>query len=243
MLFELWERYRTIVILLGVAALAGCAWLFYPGGNEEAPAFPLDRYVYAMETEAGRPPEEAAADARIASVPEEADKSGEKPAAKMYVDVKGSVQHPGMYEFAANDRVQHVIALAGGFLPDADVSRINLAQPLTDGMVIWVPRQGEDSPPPSLAANCPCQTAGAPPAGPPAAAGEASGLAQDGKINLNHASLEQLMSLPGIGETRARAIISYREKNGPFTSPEQLKNVSGIGEKTYAELKDKLTAP
>jgi len=51
------------------------------------------------------------------------------------------------------------------------------------------------------------------------------------------------MSLPGIGETRARAIISYREKNGPFTSPEQLKNVSGIGEKTYAELKDKLTAP
>ncbi|UFJ38888.1 helix-hairpin-helix domain-containing protein [Brevibacillus humidisoli] len=242
MLFDLWERYRTIVIVLGMAVVVVCAWMFYPGNAREDPVLPLNHYVHAMESEEEQVKGQAAKTSP-SSEPDEADKSTEKPALKMYVDIKGSVQHPGLYQFFENDRVQHVITVAGGFLPDADISRVNLAQPLADGMVIWVPQKGDDSPPPYPPANCICQTAGAATTGASSASGDANGLTADGKINLNRATLQQLMTLPGVGETRAKAIITYREQNGAFSRPEELKNVTGIGEKTYAELANHIAAP
>lgn len=134
------------------------------------------------------------------------------------VHVTGAVERPGVYELSSEDRVQDALDLAG-LSADADPDQMNLAQAIHDGEKIVVPRQGE-----VIA---------------PGAASESSlGLAQtgEGKVSINHADLNALMTLPSVGEVRAQAIIDYRESHGGFQSLEDLKQVSGIGDKTYAQI-------
>lgn len=138
----------------------------------------------------------------------------------IFVDVSGCVINPGVYKMRSNQRVNDVIEMAGGLCEDADVSNINLSKKLFDEMKIHIIRLGEEV----IVSDI-----------------DNSDSNQDmnGKINLNTASLEELETLPGIGNTRALEIISYRE-NTPFKNIEEIKNISGIGEKTYEKIKEKI---
>jgi competence protein ComEA len=141
-------------------------------------------------------------------------------AVPLIVDVAGAVRTPGVYEFAEGDRVVDAIERAGGPMPKADLSLLNLAAMLTDGTQILVPKTGP-------AVN-------GVPGG--AAPGSSSGL-----ININTASATELEALSGIGEVLAAAIVEYRTQNGPFTSVDQLDDVSGIGPATLEEFRDQIT--
>ncbi|WP_394187679.1 helix-hairpin-helix domain-containing protein [Paenisporosarcina quisquiliarum] len=136
------------------------------------------------------------------------------------VDVKGQVALPGVYTLSANKRVLDAITLAGGLLPTADERMLNLAAKLVDEMVIYVPNEGE-------------QTSFS---GPIVQVPEAS--SDSDLININASDENELMTLSGIGPSKAKAIIIYREENGLFKSIEQLKEVSGIGDQTFEAIKD-----
>ena len=142
------------------------------------------------------------------------------PAVTIIVDVAGEVAQPGVYEFAEGDRVIDAIERAGGQLPKADLSLLNLAAPLTDGTQILVPKAG-------------------PPGG--VALGGGTTGAPGGLINVNSASPTELETLSGIGEVLAATIVEYREQNGPFASVDDLMDVSGIGPATLEEIRDQVT--
>jgi competence protein ComEA len=142
------------------------------------------------------------------------------------VYVSGWVRHPGVYEFQAGQRVIDAIKRAGGVRMGADVSGINLAALLTDAMQISVAKRG---------------IPGAATGGSGTSVGGGGGGGGDGIVNLNTATLDQLDSLPGIGPTLAQRIIDYREAHGPFRTVEDLLNVSGIGDKKFADLRAKVT--
>jgi competence protein ComEA len=138
------------------------------------------------------------------------------------VYVTGAVAAPGVFELGAGSRVVDAIGQAGGALPDADLTVLNLAAVLADGERVYVPLPGE-TPPPVLGAD----------GGPAAAA--ASGA---GAVNVNTASAEQLTALPGIGPVLAERIVAFRAANGPFAALGDLGEVSGIGPKVLAGLAD-----
>ncbi|MBN2908588.1 helix-hairpin-helix domain-containing protein [Polycladomyces sp. WAk] len=154
-------------------------------------------------------------------------------ATEIVVDVKGAINHPGVYKLSGGSRVLDAMKQAGGAAPSADLNRVNLAQPLADGMVVYIPRKGEQGPPPVVGASV----------STPGGGTQKSTTDHGGKISLNSATAEQLDQLDGIGPSKAAAIIRYREEHGPFRSVDELANVPGIGEKTLAKFRDRLTVP
>jgi len=148
--------------------------------------------------------------------------------ATIFVHLLGAVQRPGLYELREGDRGIDAVAAAGGFAQTADQSQLNLARPLSDGEQIYVPAIGEMLSP------------GAGSGGSGGVAGGGSGTVA-GKVNLNTADLAALDTLPGVGPATAKAIIDWRDQNGRFTAVEDLLSVTGIGDKTLAELRDLVT--
>ncbi len=151
--------------------------------------------------------------------------------APVVVQVVGEIHAPGVYELKADDRVLSAIEAAGGANEHADLERINLAAIIKDGERIFVPTH-----PSSQSASTSDQSTNPSPDEPVGAASQVSQAPIDthaaGPINLNTATLDQLKSLPGIGDTRANQIISYRSTLGRFSTLEQLLEITGIGEKT-----------
>ncbi|HJV04553.1 MAG TPA: ComEA family DNA-binding protein [Actinomycetota bacterium] len=143
--------------------------------------------------------------------------------ATLFVHVAGWVRRPGVYELREGDRVIDAIERAGGPKKGADLGGLNLAALLVDAQQVLVPR--------AAPAGVPAGTV------PPA--GESPGAPT--LVNVNVATAEELETLPGIGEVLAAAIIQYREEHGPFTSVDQLVEVSGIGEVTLEEIRDLVT--
>lgn len=134
------------------------------------------------------------------------------------VHICGAVNNPGVYEGEANLRLYQFIELAGGFREDASVESLNLAQEVQDGIQIYVPSKQE--------------------------AAESSMPVSEGqstKLNLNTASKSELTQLPGIGEVKAEAILSYRDMNGAFQTIEELMNIPGIKEATFEQIKNLIT--
>jgi competence protein ComEA len=144
--------------------------------------------------------------------------------AVIVVHVAGWVRHPGVYEFHEGDRVVDAINAAGGPKKHAALDSLNLASLLTDAEQVLVYKQ----------------TPGGAAASGTAAVPTASG-APAGQINVNTASATELEELPGIGEVLAQAIVDYRTENGPFTSVDQLEDVSGIGPATLEDIRDLVT--
>lgn len=144
--------------------------------------------------------------------------------ADVFIYICGAVANPGVYRLPAGSRVYAAVEAAGGLLEEADLKNLNQAQLLEDGQQITVYTTEE------TAAG---QTADPPDAGAPSADGSA--------INLNTADQDALMTLPGVGEARAAAIIAYREQNGAFSAIEDIMQIEGIGEKSFAKLKDLIT--
>ncbi|NEY19725.1 competence protein ComEA [Bacillus ginsengihumi] len=149
----------------------------------------------------------------------------------IYVDVKGAVNNPGVYKLSGNERVQDAIQDAGGFKKDADQNQVNLAQKVQDEMVVYVPEVGENQLPTVNSAS----------SSSAAEQGESSLQSSNNLVNINTADETELQTLTGIGPSKAAAIIEYREKNGFFKKVEDLKNVSGIGDKTFEKIQSSIT--
>jgi len=150
---------------------------------------------------------------------------------QVFVDIKGAVMYPGVYELQPDQRIIDAVQLAGGYTQDADTQLINHAQKVQDEMVIYIPVKGEKLD--EITSNILTM--------PTSGTSQGDNGMKDQKVNLNKADEATLTTLTGIGPSKAQSIISYREENGDFKTIEDLKKVSGIGEKTFEKLKDFIT--
>lgn len=174
----------------------------------------------------------------------------------VFVDIKGAVKKAGVYEIEENKKVIDVVNKAGGLTDDADTSMINLAKQVKNEMVIIIYTKEEvrkystkEEIIKVIDKECVC----------PEIKNDAcinnkdntikeennkvndGDISSNKKINLNSATLEELLTLTGIGESKAKSIIEYREKNGGFKNIEEIKNVSGIGDSLYEKIKNNIT--
>ena len=138
----------------------------------------------------------------------------EKAATKATVYVTGAVAKPGVTTLREGERVEQAIAACGGFLPQADASGVNLAQPIKDGMQIRVPERAD--------------------------ADGSARAANDGLVHINTADEKALDALPGVGPVTAKRIVEYRTEHGAFQAVEELMKVRGIGSAKFEQLKDKI---
>ena len=151
------------------------------------------------------------------------EQTGRTDEGKIWVYVCGQVASPGVYELPEESRIYEAVESAGGILEQGAAESVNLAEKASDGQRIYIPSKEE-------AAAMPAET---PDEG-------SSGGMNDERVNLNTADKEELMTLTGIGETRAEAILTYREENGSFHSPEDIMNVQGIKEGIYEKIKEQI---
>ena len=135
------------------------------------------------------------------------------------IDMKGAVVKEGVYEMKEGDRVKDAIEKAGGFLPEADRKKVNLAQIVQDQMILYVPNKNEQ-------------------------VQEVAAISKgEGKVQINAASKEQLEKITGIGSRKAESILKYREEHGPFQKIEDLLEIDGIGVKSLERIKDQIIIP
>lgn len=139
----------------------------------------------------------------------------------IFVDIKGAVKNPGVYQMKVGDRVKDALDAAGGLTEEADSQKVNLAKRLEDQMVIVVPKVGEE------AEEIPAGVT-------------SKEEAKEGKVNINTATVEELKTLKGVGEKKAEAIIEYRKKNGSFQTKEDLMKVRGIGKKLFESFQERI---
>lgn len=235
-----------LVVALVAAAIFGLRWWRAEQGSTPVPVAPLaapltpasgGADVADGEDAAGATGEQS--DAAEGQLPAGSQATGTPGAAtaepaELLVHVAGEVRSAGVVRLAPGDRVQDAVEAAGGLGADADTSRLNLARAVTDGERIWVPRPGEEVP---EVTDVP-----APPAGPES--GAAPGGGGDGgesQININTADQSVLEELPGVGPVTAAAIVTWREEHGQFSNPDELLEVSGIGEATLDKLRPHVT--
>ncbi len=151
---------------------------------------------------------------------------------KLYVDISGEVERPGVYEVSEGTRLFEVIEQAGGLTDEADIDSLNRAETVADGQKILIAAKGENS-----SGSQGTQSG----SGTNSGSGTGSGTTNDGKVNINTAESAELQTIPGIGPSKAARIIEYRQSNGNFSSIEDIQNVSGIGSKTFESIKDYIT--
>ena len=168
-------------------------------------------------------PTASAAPPPVATIAVRPTESAAAEVARVVVDVAGAVKRPGVYRLTTSDRVEDALKRAGGATRRADLSQLNRAAKLEDGRQILVPTR-----------------AAARKAGAAAPAGASAPASPDQPINLNTATLEQLDTLDGVGPATAQKILEYREQHGGFRSVDELDQVSGIGEKRLAALRERV---
>lgn len=140
---------------------------------------------------------------------------------KILVEIKGEVKKPDVYEVDEGSIIRDLINIAGGLTEKANINKINRAEKLKNNQLIVIPNN-ESVVSATITNN-------------------SSNDSKDGIININSASLSELQNINGIGEVKAQSIIDYREKSGGFKSIEDIKNVEGIGDKTFEKIKDKIS--
>jgi competence protein ComEA len=210
------STYRILItgvlVLLSGALTAAAALILARGdGNAPVQVIPLAPATAMESTPIGSGP------APMPTAPD--------PYLRVYIN--GAVQNPGVYSVAPGDRLVDALSAAGGATAKADLTSINLAQRVRDEAYYYLPRAGETPPPVAVWPADP---------GPPdplSAAPPGNGL-----IDLNAASADTLATLPGIGPVKARAIVAYRDQNGPFASILEIIQVSGIGPSNYEAIQD-----
>ncbi len=137
------------------------------------------------------------------------------------VYISGEVVNPGVYDISTGDRIDDIINYAGGVTEEANITYINLAEIVTDEQHIIIPNDEQVSESTTVNGNTNSNTTSS-------------------KININKASVSELTQLNGVGEATAKSIVEYRETNGKFNSIEDIKKVSGIGDKTFEKFKDQI---
>lgn len=148
---------------------------------------------------------------------------------KITVDIEGAVKNPGVYIVDENLRLDNLIKIAGGLNEIAEIKGLNKAMKLKDEGYYYIFSIGEENDGELTVYNSGVGYS---------TTGEAASDSSDGKININTASIESLQQIPGIGEVKAISLVEYREKNGGFKSIDEIKNISGIGDKTFEKLRD-----
>ncbi|MCL6580970.1 MAG: ComEA family DNA-binding protein [Firmicutes bacterium] len=234
------EDRVVLLVLVGLILAAGVL-LWWQGQDRR------ERLEWVGAVGAVRPDEAAGAESSgvAAAVSgrdedeEEGVKEGEEGEThEIVVHVAGCVVRPGVYSLPAGSRMIDAVKVAGGVTAEADTNAVNLARLIGDGEQVYVPSRQETA---RLGSS-----AGLPTSGGSAAVGWAAGTVPSGgaltvKLDLNTATQAQLEALPGIGPALAARIIQYRQEHGPFRTPEELLNVSGIGEKKLAEIRPYIT--
>lgn len=211
-LMNLTKREKTGLYVFGAVILILISFMYYSNRGKG------EIKVNAPIT----PAAEDSADSHNAVDSSSEKDSRNKDSAEIKVYICGAVCNPGVYTIFEGDRIDTLLKMAGGATEEADLAAINLAERLQDEQYVRIPAKGEEN-----GAQMPTST------------GPASSQSQ-GLININTATAEELDSLPGIGPAIAARIIAYREEKGKFTSIEQIKEVSGIGESKYQDIKDKI---
>lgn len=171
-----------------------------------------------LEKNAGETGELCVTEALSATETEEPDGAKEEKTCLVYVC--GAVVSPGVYELDDGSRIYEAVELAGGFMEEAAEDVLNLAESVTDGQMIRIPTEEEQ------------EAVGR--------QGAEADSAADGKLDLNRADVAALMELPGIGQSKAEAIVGYREEHGPFSQAEDLMKVEGIKEGVFNKIKDRI---
>ena len=161
----------------------------------------------------------------------------------LVVHICGAVSAPGVYELPAGSRIIDAVEAGGGFLPEADEACCNLAEEIVDGCQIYIMTKAESCADGQTEKKAGIQTS------PDSdmqttdrnARSNSAPALENGLVNLNTADVAALMTLPGIGESRAKAIISYREQHGAFAKIEDIMKISGIKQAAFSKIKDKIT--
>lgn len=225
------EKYKTLLIILIIILVLGIFLIFNLKNNNEKEQAVENVQIIDNKVEDEIPPK------------------------KIKVDIKGYVENPGVYELDENSRVVDVINQAGGLKEEGNTEYINLSKKLTDEMIIIIYSDNEVEKfkevekeiiyieykcvcPDNINSACITEEDTVNTNG----VKEDSDLEskEDNLVSINSATLEELMTLTGIGESKAKAIIEYREKNGEFKALEDIMNVSGIGESAYSKIKDNI---
>lgn len=224
-----WYRHRKIILGILISILFTGGLIFY--------------YIDKSSSKKKEKKKEVVVEKRITKKK----KLKEKEDNLLKVDIKGEVNKPGIYSAKENSRVIDIINMAEGLTDNADTTVINLSKKIEDEMVIIIYSKEEVSnftktkekekvlnenckhPENTDLTNDACIDY------------ENNNISDTGIININKASLEELMKLPGIGESKAKSIISYREKNNGFNSIEEIKKVEGIGDNLYAQIEKVIT--
>ncbi|WP_430534271.1 helix-hairpin-helix domain-containing protein [Listeria rocourtiae] len=202
-MLDKWQAYKKYIIGLAVIIATISLFFFTQNQEEVVPSTPVAAKEETTKNDA---------------------KEQEVVSTKMLiVDVKGAVNKPGVYELAPDSRVKDAIIKAGGLTAEADAKLLNMAQKVTDEMVVYAGKAGEEGVVP-VVTN-----------------GSETASGDNAKVNINTADVATLQAIPGIGATKAQAIIDYREKEGLFTTNADLSKVSGIGAKTVERLSEHIT--
>lgn len=240
---EYWKKYWKIAAAAVFLTAAGVVfWLSGEMGGEPLPTVPSETAGSAVlegTVHDGAASENPASENPMlgSSAYEDVSLEGTKKAAAVseteamapafVVHVCGEVVNPGIYELPAGSRIYEAVKAAGGFTENAAEESVNLASPIEDGVQIRIYSKDEAE---TLAAGA-----------APFDGFEASGEGKEPVVNLNTATKEELMTLSGIGESRAEDIIRYREENGGFQNIEDIMKVSGIKDAAFQKIKDRIT--
>jgi len=213
-----------LAVLVAVAVVAGVVWYRVGAGGAATPSRAAPSRAGSSTSRTTTPTSDPAEAGSASAVPTTEGN-------RVVVHVAGAVARPGVVELASGSRVIDAVEAAGGGLPDADLDRLNLAAKIVDGQRVLVQRVGD---PPANDGSGAATPGGA---GGDAATGSSTG----GPLNLNTATLDQLDVLPGIGPSLGAAIIAERDRRGGFKSVNELRDVRGIGEKRFADLRELVT--
>lgn len=225
---------RFLFVLIVLMCLTGC---------ERASSEVVLRDVSGLESSDGNTVSRADADASAElSVSDPETPAREAVPSQIVVYVCGAVRNPGVYELSEGARINDAVTAAGGFDEEADRDYVNLAAVLKDGMKLKIPTVSETAPLSSAESSGLTQSLDLPDSYDIALDG-ASHSEETGSdlVNINTASKEQLMTLPGIGDKVAARIVEYRDKNGSFSKKEDIMKISGIKDKLFSRIKDKIT--
>jgi len=213
MIQSFWQKYKKSMLLPGILIISGLCYFFFSSSDSSLPQEELIETIQPIEQ------------------PDMKESVEEAVIQQVFVDIKGAVMYPGVYELQTDQRIIDVVKLAGGYTQDADTQLINHAQKVEDEMVIYIPQKGEKLD--EITSNLLKM--------PTSGTSQGDNGMKEQKVNLNKADEALLTTLSGIGPSKAQSIISYREENGSFKTIEDLKQVSGIGDKTFEKLKDFIT--
>lgn len=228
-----WLTEKKMYIIIVLLALGG---FYYVNRQPAADNSALLSSSQSMSENSGQSLQSSS----VSSVASSASSAASAANSEVVCDISGAVKHQGVYRLKNGARLEDLIEKAGGLTKDAQLKAINRSQLLKDQDKIYIPGKGEKVEA-AQTANSASATTPASSVASSSASSSTSGAASGDLINLNTATAADLQKLNGIGEKKAEQIIAYRQEKGSFKSIDELKEVSGIGDKTFAAIKDQLT--